>query len=708
MKRLLNLISLLCLFFYIGHAQQSPKKHTVSYGETLLSISKKYKITPYDLQKANPGAIEGVKENDVLIIPEQQPASTHLTDTSKITNSSGASHSISYTVKSGDTKFSLAKRYGLTVSELESQNPEISSGLEVGQVLAIHPGTIPPSQKNTASASHPRAGKTHVVRKGETLFGISSANGLQVSQLIEANSRTIIGNNLMEGQVIWIPGTDAADSDDYVVQKGDTKFSLAKRYNTSIKNLERHNPHIIEMLQIGQTINMPNKANSKPTAPVALTQKNASGQATKTIQNTNSAGDLTETVSTTDHQNTTALETTNTPEPPSKESPTSLMEATTAVPTETPLPGRHNSGYYDLRTSASTPEPKKLLFFLPFSEKEFQAITTSKNNFNSVSDNFKRNHLEFYKGARLAIDSLRKLNLQVAVTIIEAQSTNQTSKTKLALKENNINDYDAAILPFYKTPDESIVNFTANSKVPIITASAISTTNHMDNLYSASPSKNLQRLEVLNYMKGKKAHIIVLNDANQVENRTFIAEHAPAADIVEIKKNGAFSEKELISKLKAGQHNFIVIDSERNSVFLNATTALLGQLSHYSIQLAVLEASLIPDDTDVSQKRYRILKMVFPSLIPAKSTANSRQFLSTYQKQYNTLPTANIMLGFDITFDSLLRLMQQQSFEHSIQNYITEYTQLKFNYKKNNLGGYSNEGIYILQYDSDAQIREAN
>ena len=52
--------------------------------------------------------------------------------------------------------------------------------------------------------------------------------------------------------------------------------------------------------------------------------------------------------------------------------------------------------------------------------------------------------------------------------------------------------------------------------------------------------------------------------------------------------------------------------------------------------------------------------------------------------------------------------MQQQSFENSAINYITEYTQLKFNYEKNTLGGYRNEGIYILQYDSNANIRDAN
>lgn len=206
----------------------------------------------------------------------------------------------------------------------------------------------------------------------------------------------------------------------------------------------------------------------------------------------------------------------------------------------------------------------------------------------------------------------------------------------------------------------------------------------------------------------KEAHIIVLNDANRTESKTFISEYAPNIDFVTIKKNGSFSEGELIAKFKKDKLNFVVIDSERTSVFLNTTNVLLSELSNYNLQLAVLESALIPAEGHVSEKRFRILNMVFPSLIPAKSTASSKQFLSSYQKEYNLLPSANVMLGFDITFDSLLRLIQQQSFEDSAVNDITEYTQLKFDYEKNILGGFSNEGIYILQYDSDANIREAN
>ena len=66
MKRLFKFFTLLFFCFHLGVAQESLKKHTVSSGETIFSIAKKYNVTPYDIKKANPGAIDGVKVDDVL------------------------------------------------------------------------------------------------------------------------------------------------------------------------------------------------------------------------------------------------------------------------------------------------------------------------------------------------------------------------------------------------------------------------------------------------------------------------------------------------------------------------------------------------------------------------------------------------------------------------------------------------------------------
>lgn len=806
MKRLFKFFTLLFFCFHLGMAQESPKKHTVSSGETIFSIAKKYNVTPYDIEKANPGVINEVKVDEVLIIPESKIKAPNLDSVAESINASVASSSISYTVKTGDTKFSLAKRFGLTIKQLESQNPEIVSGLQQGHVLEIFQ---PAANTSTSSSQSPTKStvneeKAKDVYKGETVVGTSNSD--------------------------LIPTDVAKENQVYVVKSGDTKYSLAKRFNMTIATLENRNPQIKKMLIVGQTIKVPSNEPAITTEQIAPTEDKNDIQVDPPA---NAIPDVVETIIVTKEpieKETEVHVTTNTP---SKESakkdkkevtiasnktskkstketvkgkhkeeivknnallettkPESNKEVNDAVlvaktqqetsekpsatdisvtsddiyiiyaiqPKETVVslskkanmsidnflalnpqlkesvqigslikmpkdgmisnpisdtkvlssPLKNASGYSDLKTSASTAQSKKLLFLLPFSQMEYENFALNGYNFSSVTDDFKRNHLEFYRGANMAIDSIRKLKLELDVKVAEVQGTNSSANMKLLAKDSNIKDYDAIILPFYETVENDLATFTSDRKIPVITASTIAYQNNANNLYSALPSINQQRRKVLDYMTAKQAHIIVLSDINREESKNFIAEHVPNADFVNLKKNGSFSESELLGKFKKDKLNFVVIDSDRNSVFLNATNVLLSEISNYTLQLAVLESSLIPDRGSVSQKRYRILNMIFPSLIPAKSTVSSKQFLSTYQKNNNLLPTANVMLGFDITFDSLLRLMQQQSFEYSVVNDITEYTQLKFDYKKNTQGGYSNEGIYILQYDSSENILEAN
>lgn len=811
MKRLFKCYALLFLCFQTSIAQEGFTKHTVSSGETLLSIAKKYHVTPYDLQKANPTIINGFSVDDVLLIPDSKIETPLLKSAADSIKSSVKSSSISYTVKKGDTKFSLSKRFGLTITALESQNPDIIDGLSVGDVLEIYPSTsVTTTTSNTAPATpstvatttpstattslHTSKGKRHLVRSGETLYRIATNNGLTVDQLTHANSK-ILSRGLIAGQILWIPDPNQPHTDgqeSYVVKNGDTKFGLSRRFNTSIRELERHNPHIKNMLEIGHVITMP--SDGAPSLSVA-----------RVTPKEDQPVDPTPTPTKTQPQATTAKPTLTVAEPvrPAEDTPkvaetpaaTPIADPTPTTPTKAPVEKNNdvapiaaptqptvattidpdylsyeiqaNDTLYglaqkagmsisdflvlnpqlknaviagtfikmpkvqvasqtpsqpisspevirdfavpvNLSKTANTSQFKKLLFFLPFSQQNYQNLEAHNSSFDAIPDDFERVHLEFYKGATIAIDSIRKMYLSLDVDILEAPSSLRASKITPLLEAGHVTDYDAIILPFYGAVEDDVAAFTADQNIPVISASTLPTQGTTSNLYNAVPSAEHQRKKVLDYMMTKNAHIIVLNDANRTESKAYISGYTSSADFINIKKNGSFSENELISKFKKNQLNFVVIDSERNSVFLNTTNVLLSELSNYNLQLAVLESALIPDEGTVSEKRFRILNMVFPSLIPARSTADSKQFLSSYQQKYNLLPSANVMLGFDITFDSLLRMVQQQGFEHSAINDITEYTQLKFDYEKTMSGSYSNEGIYILQYDSDANIRDAN
>ena len=153
-----------------------------------------------------------------------------------------------YIVKKGDSLWSIAKKYGISVDELKSLNNLNSNMLSIGQTLKV---SGEPSTNNDI----------YIVKKGDSLYSIASRFGISVSDLRNYNNLT--SNNLSVGQQLFIPTGQVAedlvgtDYDTYVVKAGDTLFSVANSYNTSVSNLRDINNLTSDTLVVGQQLLVP-------------------------------------------------------------------------------------------------------------------------------------------------------------------------------------------------------------------------------------------------------------------------------------------------------------------------------------------------------------------------------------------------------------------------------------------------------------------
>lgn len=111
-----------------------------------------------------------------------------------------------HTVKSGDTLFSIARQYGLTVDELKSINSLKTNTIRLGQVLKVKKVSFISSA--TPTPSTPSA--THTVKSGDTLFGLSRRYGISVEALRTLNS--LKTNDLRVGQVLKLGKTTATST----------------------------------------------------------------------------------------------------------------------------------------------------------------------------------------------------------------------------------------------------------------------------------------------------------------------------------------------------------------------------------------------------------------------------------------------------------------------------------------------------------------
>ena len=148
-----------------------------------------------------------------------------------------------YTVKSGDTLWSIAKKYGVSVSDLKNANGLTSSTLRLGQVLII-----------PVSIEEPPKDNVYIVKKGDSLYKIAQNYDTTVSDIIKLNNLT--NTTLIIGQTLQIPNS-VINQNTYVVKSGDTLYKIAQENNTTVDELKRLNNLTSNTLSIGEELILP-------------------------------------------------------------------------------------------------------------------------------------------------------------------------------------------------------------------------------------------------------------------------------------------------------------------------------------------------------------------------------------------------------------------------------------------------------------------
>ena len=200
--------------------------YTVKKGDTLYKIAQANNTTVEELKRINGLTTNTLSVGQLLKIP-----SSLLPETT-------------YTVQRGDSLYSIAAKYNTTVEELKRINGLTTNILSIGQVLKL------PSNESAESPSVDE-GISYTVQKGDSLYSIAKKYNVTIDEIKELNNLT--SNLLSIGQVLLIPSSTPLETT-YTVQKGDSLYSIAKKYNTSVDKLKELNSLTSNMLSIGQIL----------------------------------------------------------------------------------------------------------------------------------------------------------------------------------------------------------------------------------------------------------------------------------------------------------------------------------------------------------------------------------------------------------------------------------------------------------------------
>lgn len=220
--------------------------YTVEAGDSLYEIAKKYDTTADLIKEYN-----GLENND-LSIGQELRIPCYIEDN----DNSDLPKYVNYTVEVGDNLYDIAEKFGTTVDKIKKDNDLKSNTLTVGTMLII-------DDKKKISSIEECYGldfdvplsSTYVVQSGDSLYSIAKKFGTTADKIKQLNN---LNNNILSvGQEIVIPSVALSEVTIYKVQSGDNLYDLAKKFGTSVSELKDLNNLKSDSLSINQELKVP-------------------------------------------------------------------------------------------------------------------------------------------------------------------------------------------------------------------------------------------------------------------------------------------------------------------------------------------------------------------------------------------------------------------------------------------------------------------
>ncbi len=584
-------------------------------------------------------------------------------------------------VKQGETLTGIAKAYNVTQDELNAENPEISKGLKADMVLRIPqkavvvvPETTTPvieNQNLQIKSTDNHDYTLYVVKKQETLYGISRMFNLTVEDILNANPGLV---SLQEGMEIKIPNQTSTSktvakgipadniqrqdtsSGEITVKTGETLYSIAKAYNTTMDELIDLNPQLTDGLKAGMILRI-----------------------RKRVIEINVNPDL-------------------------KYNPDSIIQPLT------------KSDCYD---SVNIKTTYKIALLLPFMlGKSADALDAPIDQEISGFESF--NYFQFYAGFMLAADSLEKTGLRARIQVLDADKLNDTLTIRQALRKQGMDKMDLLIGPIFATSFNIAARFAQKNKIGIINPLSRRESIVKGNPYviktQASGSGIAAKLSAFIINHYPNSNIIAVI-ADKKEFSSISGEFAMQlkAGITTHTFNGTLQEANystdlmtgVTKKLKPGVKNIVILFSNNKNKVPNFVSLLNPYSKNNDIILIGMDGW---EDLNLETEFLVNLKFhqVTSSYIDYESEA-VQQFILKFRNKYGAVPMADkyAFLGYDIGWYFLNSLMMNgEKYISCLSSYMLKGLQNNFIFRGSQNGdGFQNQDITITKLQDYRMVR---
>lgn len=725
--------------------------HKVRVGETMYSIGKKYHVSVQEINAWNPQLVAGLKSGTLLKIPRKEETPGLVKDTLK----QAPTHYIIHKVRKKETFYFISKKYGVTIGDIMESNPGLTE-LKRGDILQIPQwdGTTPSGkEEDTETSLQEKQTVTHWVQKGETWYSISRKYGRSITVLQEANPEV---KEIKTGQRLMIPPAEnyaEAPSEpvvgyfEHTISKGETLYSLSKRYQVSPEEISAMNPGLEKSFRKGSRIRIPVK-------------KEASEQKTDTLKS-----DMIRHVVV---QGETIFGLSKTYEVSIDE----LVEHNPFLRSRVPRAGdtllivnavkdivqnneitEEETGDPSVYTEKGLSEcmtgdallkfrnqKMKIVLLVPVmlnlnrslnkdmlghhdsedSDDEDNVQRSGSRNkgiqFHGTSENF----LHFYEGALIAVDSLEQMGVKIDLIVHDTEQN--SSRVNKLVSSGALDDADLIIGPVYPEEQKELAGFVRKKCIPVV--SPLSATDDFTKnnpfFFQINPPRELIMDKTNDYLinQCKNCNIVVVQTAStgslsakiKANLDQLMQSRGKEEDSSEIKlcDFGGSGYSALRALLRKDRKNLILIPSNSEVEVSVIMSNIQNIASEFDVSLVgsnrFLQFESINPDLFYKGK----LEFLSPYW-PDENQPVTRSFEHKFRRYFKADPNQFSMQGYDVTFFFGKALFEYGAdFRNCISHATARLVQGNYHFSKLPSGGFINDGLSVIKYTPDYQINKTN
>ena len=335
----------------------------------------------------------------------------------------------------------------------------------------------------------------------------------------------------------------------------------------------------------------------------------------------------------------------------------------------------------------------------------FRSASINYDSINEVESLFEDRNLytialDFYSGILYAVEDLKKLDILVELNVFDTE--NSVNKILEISNNTKILNSDLIIGPLIPRNFETLSNLEFLESIPKVFPLSTIPVKIIKGVVQAVTPRILLRERMLDYLNKKidrEENIVIIADSLNEDIEDKLTKIFPNSIKIKPEFEGYILPELLDSLLVDSLPNKVIIESEIFTLISSVISQLNSQItSERDVRLYTTYRGNQYDDPSINIKDLGNLGFTYTSISKKINNDSISKFESNYINLFGSFPNKDIIRGYDVTKDILLRVLIDNNINKTVKYDEQAYTESKFLYKIDSLGGLYNSSMYILKH----------